>query len=336
MQNLWIYTGVFLLIATCVAADITFLSDRDGKRDIYVMNDDGSHVRRLTDTPFKIIGPTWSPDGRKIAFSMDLHSTDPKKWQQYDVFTMNPDGTGQRNLTEHPKLDGLPSFSPDGKYLAFDSSRAAHGMGDIFVMELATRKVWQLTNGRFASSANYSPDGEAIAYESLRPGAGRHIYIMDADGRRHRPLLRHPRHAAFGGTLLSFDPQWSPDGQRILYKESEFAPGKGRVANAILIVDPQTRHLKVLDTPKKWMIDAVCWVDDGDAILFAAVRNGLVNNSRIFNIYKYWLSDGQITNLTDHPSDNWDMHWTPHNSLSVSSAAKLSTLWAEIKTHGTD
>ena len=334
MRNLWIYTGVFLLIATCVAADITFLSDRDGKRDIYVMNDDGSHVRRLTDTPFKIIGPTWSPDGRKIAFSMDLHSTDPKKWQQYDVFIINADGTGQRNLTEHPKLDGLPSFSPDGEYLAFDSSRAAHGMGDIFVMELATRKVWQLTNGRFASSANYSPDGEAIAYESLRPGAGRHIYIMDAEGQRQRPLLRQPRHATFGGTLLSFDPQWSPDGQQILYSEIELVAGKGRVANAILIVDPQTRHLKVLDTPKKWMIDAVCWVDDGDAILFAAVRNGLVNNSRIFNIYKYRLSDGHITNLTNHPSDNWSMHWTPHNSLAVSARQRITTQWARIKTQG--
>ena len=330
MRNLWIHTGVFWLIATCVAADITFLSDRDGNRSIYVMNDDGSHVRRLTNTPFKVSGPTWAPDGRQIAFDMDLE-TDPKKWQQYDVFIMNADGTRQRNLTEHPSQDSMGSFSPDGRYIAFNSSRAAHATLEIFVMEITTRKVRKLTDVKFATSASWSPDGKEIAYEFIIPGAGRHIYIMDANGRRKRPLLRTPRHAAFGGTLLSFDPHWSPTGKRILYKESEFAPGKGRVANSILIVDKDTRHLSVLDTPRNWKIDAVCWADDGDAVLFAAVLNGLVNKSNIFKIYKYRLSDGQITNLTEHPSDNWGMDWTPHNSLSVSSAAKLSTLWAEIK-----
>ena len=330
MSKLLIHICLFLLVAIPALADITFLSDRDGKTNIYVMNDDGNDVRRLTDTPFKVSGPTWSPDGRQIAFHVNLE-TDPKKWQQYDVFVMNADGTEQRNLTQHPKQDFTGSFSPDGKYIAFGSGRAAHATLEIFVMEIATRKVWQLTNVEFAGAPSWSPDGKEIAYEFIIPGAGRHIYIMDANGRRKRPLLRRPRSGVFGGTLLSFDPHWSPAGKRILYKESEFAPGKGRVANSILIVDKDTRHLSVLDTPRNWKIDAVCWAADGDAILFAAVPNGLVNKSNIFNIYKYRLSDGQITNLTDHPSDNWDMHWTPHNSLSVSAAAKLSTLWAQIK-----
>ena len=329
MWNLWIHTGVFWLIATCVAADITFLSDRDGNRSIYVMNDDGSHVRRLTDTPLRVGSPRWSPDGRQIAFMMDLHTTQPNKWQQYDVFVMNADGTQQRNLTQHPKQDGFPCWSPDGKYLVFE--RAEHTTLEIFVIEFATRKIWQLTDLGSASSPSWSPDGKEIAYEFARAGEGTHIYIMDADGRNNHPLIRQPRRGAFGGTILSFEPRWSPDGQQIVYNESEFAPGKGRVANSILIVNKRTRHLKVLDTPRNWKIDAVCWADDGDAVLFAAVRNGLVNKSRIFNIYKYRLNDGQITNLTEHPSDNWGMDWTPHNSLVVSSAAKLNMLWAQIR-----
>ena len=331
MWKFWIHTCLFCFVAIPALADITFLSDRDGKRNIYVMNDDGSNVRRITDTPFNVRGPKWSPDGRQIAFMMDLHTREPNKWQQYDVFVMNADGTRQQNLTEHPKQDGSPSWSPDGKYLVFVSGRAGHATLEIFVMEIATRKVRQLTDLGFASSPNWSPDGKEIAYEFVRAGEGRHIYIMDADGQNNHPLLRQPRRGAFGGTILSFDPRWSPDGQHILYQESELAAGKGRVANAILIVHKDTRHLQVLNTPANWKIDAVCWVDAGNAVLFAAVPNGLVNKSSVFKIYKYRLSDGQITNLTDHPSDNWGMDWTPHQALPVSAAAKLTTQWAEIK-----
>ena len=329
MLKFLILLSLFLCASIHTAADIAFLSDRDGKANIYVMNDDGSNVRRLTDMPLSVGSPRWSPDGSQIAFMMDLHTTQPNKWQQYDVFVMNADGTQQRNLTQHPKQDGFPCWSPDGKYLVFE--RAGHTTLEIFVMELETRKIWQLTDLGSASSPSWSPDGKEIAYEFARAGEGTHIYIMDADGRNNHPLIRRPRRGAFGGTILSCEPRWSPDGQQIVYKESEFAAGKGRVANSILIVDKHTRHLKVLDTPKNWKIDAVCWADDGDAVLFAAVPNGLVNKSGIFKIYKYHLSNRQITNLTDHPSDNWGMDWTPHNSLSVSAAAKLSTLWGEIK-----
>ena len=115
------------------------------KSSIYVMNDDGSDIRRLTDTPFRVGSPTWSPDGKQIAFMMDIE-TDPKKWQQYDVFVMNADGSRQRNLTEHPALDGLPSWSPDGKQIAFISERAGPATSEIFVMELASRNVQKLTD----------------------------------------------------------------------------------------------------------------------------------------------------------------------------------------------
>jgi len=84
----------------------------------------------------------------------------------------------------------------------------------------------------------------------------------------------------------------------------------------------ETRNLNVLDTPARWQINSACWADNGDAVLFAAVPGGLNDfGLKIFKIYKYRLSDGQITNLTDHPSTNTGMAWTPHNSLAVSSAA---------------
>ena len=204
MLKFLILLSLFLCASIHTAADIAFLSDRDGKANIYVMNDDGSNVRRLTDTPLSVGSPRWSPDGSQIAFMMDLHTTQPNKWQQYDVFVMNADGTQQRNLTQHPKQDGFPCWSPDGKYLVFE--RAGHTTLEIFVMELETRKIWQLTDLGSASSPSWSPDGKEIAYEFARAGEGTHIYIMDADGRNNHPLIRRPRRGAFGGTILSCEP----------------------------------------------------------------------------------------------------------------------------------
>ena len=325
MCKLWIVTGFFLIGTTFAGANIVFQSDRDGKSDIYVMNDDGSNIRRLTDTRLAKGLPAWSPDGRQIAFDMDLNSEDHLRPQQIDIFIINADGTGERNLTQHPALDTSKCWSPDGTHLVFSSTR--DGNWELHRMEIATREVRQLTRLGFASAPDWSPDGRYIAFEH-EGSEGRHIYIMNADGKNIRPLLRRLRKGRFGTSIMvSSFAKWSPDGKYILYSEQEFLGNKW-AADSILIVNVRTRYLKVLDTPKGWKINEVCWADDGDAVLFAGVPKGSGN---IYKIYKYRLSTGEITNLTPHPSDNWGMDWTPHNSLSVSASEKIATQWARLK-----
>ena len=337
MWKLWILINCLLCVSTHAMADIAFFSDRDGVNNIYVMNDQGGNIRRIMETPFAQSNLAWSPDGSQIAFTMDLHWTEPGQPQQDDIFVMNADGSRQRNLTQHPALDGGPSWSPDGKLLTFTSNR--HGnRWEIYVMDIATRKVRQLTDtageSRGATSSAWSPDGRKILYR--RDQFGHQLYAMNIDGRNDKPLLQKPRRPLGDGFLFSGFASWSPDGAHILYNEMEHGVNSKRVANRVIIVNKQGRNLKVLDTPKKWFIDKVCWADDGRAVLFAAVANGFVKNTDIFKVYKYRLSDGRITNLTDHPSDNWGMAWTPHESLSVSAREKLTTQWARLKAASQD
>ena len=85
-------------------------------RDIYVMNADGSGLRRLTHNRAYDAEPAWSPDGRKIAFRSTRNGN-------RDIYVMNADGSGKRNLTRNPAQDGSPSWSPDGRRIAFVSNR---------------------------------------------------------------------------------------------------------------------------------------------------------------------------------------------------------------------
>lgn len=333
MRKLWHFTGYLVILFHCifsVFADIAFLSEREGETNIYVMNDHGGNMRGITDTSFKKAGPDWSSNGTQIAFAADLNSRKEGTPQQYDIFIMNADGSRQRNLTEHPAVDVSPSWSPDGKSIAFTSFRNK-GL-DIYTIEIATRKVRRLTSNAFSSAPDWSPDGKSIVYERTLLGGGRHIYVINADGSHERPLLRRPRHPQLGNTtIFSFSPRWSPDSEYVLYIEGILQPDATRIANHVIVVDKHGRTPKVLNIPQKWKVDALCWTDDGNAILFAAVPNGLTNDIDSFDIYKYRLSDAKIMNISNHPNDNWGMDWTPYRGLSVSSRTQLTTQWARIK-----
>ena len=262
------FTSFFLIVSMLAAADIVFLSDRDGKSNVYVMNDNGSNVRQITSTPFSKGNLRWSPDGQQFLYAPDLNSEDHRQQQQIDIFMINAGGAGERNLTEHPALDTTSCWSPDGTHIVFSSSRG--GGWELYRMEIATREVRQLTRLGFASAPDWSPNGKNIVFTRQSQG----IYTMRADGKHDRPLLRRPRKGRFGTSIMmSGFPRWSPDGKHILYSEAEYVPNR-LLATSILIVNVRTRHVRGLDTPKGWTINKVCWADDGDAVLFAGGAEG--------------------------------------------------------------
>ena len=93
------------------------------------MGSDGSNSRRLTDHPAEDRSPSWSPDGRHIAF-------DSERAGKAEIYVMGSDGSNRRRLTDHPAGDRSPSWSPDGRHIAFESNR--DGDWEIYVMDIAS------------------------------------------------------------------------------------------------------------------------------------------------------------------------------------------------------
>jgi TolB protein len=71
------------------------------------MNADGTGEARITDNPIGELTPTWSPDGRKIAFHRRVG---PPATGAFQIFAINPDGTGEAQLTNPPGLNGFPHW----------------------------------------------------------------------------------------------------------------------------------------------------------------------------------------------------------------------------------
>ena len=192
---------------------IAFGSGRDGNREIYVMNADGSGVTRLTYNDAIDSGPAWSPDGRRIAFASTRDGS-------FEVYVMNADGSGVTRLTDNDAFDWYPAWSPDGRHIAFDSDR--DGNWEIYVMNADGSGVTRLTyNGAADFSPAWSPDGRRVAFASYRDGKSE-IYVMDASG-----VTR-----LTDNDVPDVSPTWSPDGRRIAFSSERDGNPEIYVMNA--------------------------------------------------------------------------------------------------------
>jgi len=201
--------------------------DRFYSYELYVMNADGSGLRRLTLNPkgYSLGQPVWSPDGRtiyagpyvanadgsgaqisiqvgaivvwspdgtRIAFARkpdwcsDRGGTRPCAGSHSDIYVMNADGSGKRNLTHDALQNAEPVWSPDGRRIAFVSRR--DGKAEIYVMNADGSGKRNLTrNPAKDVSPSWSPDGRKIAFVSDRDGR-LEAHVMNADGSGQRSL----------------------------------------------------------------------------------------------------------------------------------------------------
>ena len=207
--------------------------------------------------------------------------------ENWEIYVMNADGSGETRLTDDPGNDVAPAWSPDARRIAFASNRA--GNFDIYVMNADGSEVTQLTTDPGDDFApRWSPDGRKLVFYSEREN-NVDVYVMNADGS--------------GETRLTFDrgrelaPTWSPDGVKIAYTSDRERNFDIYVMNADGSGHTQLTSDRAADT-------APAWSPDGRKLAFTSKRNG---NWEVYIIN----ADGtELTRLTTHPADDFGAAWS--------------------------
>ena len=235
---------------------LAFATDRDEKRQIYVIDPRGGEARKLTSAEEGVGGFAWAPDGKSIAFT----SSDPrtaedkereKKYGDFDIigegyrmshlWVFDIASQKARRLTSGAFTVGQFNWSPDGKQIAFDhrlnSANASSGSSDISIVTVADGNVRHLvTQDGPDSGPVWSPDGTRIAFESSM--AKPFFYYTN------RAIAIVP---ASGGAIDNITAAFDEDPSIVRWTASAiYFAASQKTASCLFSIDPASKALKKL------------------------------------------------------------------------------------------
>jgi Tol biopolymer transport system component/Zn-dependent M28 family amino/carboxypeptidase len=196
--------------------------------DVYVMNADGSNVKRLTNVPGYDGGTFWSPDGKRIIwrrFSED--------GARAEVYTMNPDGTDQKKITSMGAMSWAPIFHPSGDYIIFSTNILGFDNFELYLVDAAGKREPVRVSDRkgFDGLPMFHPDGKRIAWTSNATATNiSQIFIGDWNDAEARRLLGLD---SKGALLANYAPQ-----------------AAAKAANTAISEADLRRHVEALASPE--------------------------------------------------------------------------------------
>ncbi len=234
-------------------SQIAFLSRREGNKEIYISDFDGSHPKRVTQYNSITLFPAWSSDGNWLAYTSyakgkpNLYIRNikektettlnrkgiqitpawfPGKFElaatlsfsgDQEIYLLTGGGKIIKRLTTSRGIDVEPTWSPDGKQMAFVSKRS--GTPQVYIQNIASGRVRRLTfEGRYNTQPDWSPKGDKIVYSAMAEGSI-NIYTIDVDGGQFSQLTENQ-----GDNEA---PSWSPDGSLIVFTSNR--EGRSRI-----------------------------------------------------------------------------------------------------------
>ena len=276
--------------------------------NIYMMNPDGSDLINLISRSRSrgINHIAWEPSGQRILFCSDHKG-------KHDIHVMNADGTDAKPVFTEPRYRVEPTWSPDGKRIAYVASAKPMGRS-LYIAPINGQSGEPIVQvGPHSGQPDWSPDGTEIAFVVGSRGI-RKIYILNLKSHTQRLLLpdKNP--------WMQY-PAWSPDGERIAFVWSPNRSGSG-----IYVVNRDGTGLAQITEPDPLRTVSIAWAPSGDELVYAK------DTGDNLHLFKVSLKDQRPQQLT-HEMINPEAIWfDPAAVVPVEpSASARITTWGQIK-----
>ena len=244
-------TGVPGAFSTRIAYVAVDGPDDKRRHKLVVADADGANSAAIADSSQPIMSPTWSPDGRRLAYVSFEGGASSIYLQEIATAT-------RRKVSSQPGVNGAPAFSPDGRWLALALS-GLDGNLDIHVLNPATGETRRLTrNPAIDTEPAWSRDGKALYFTSDRSG-GPQVYRIGVTGDES------PRRVTFEGRYNA-RPRVSPDGKTLAVVHND------RGAYRIALVDLERNTTRVLSGGEQ--DESPSFAPNGSMIIYATRRAG--------------------------------------------------------------